>query len=161
WGPGAPPKPCVTDADCTDNNDCNGIEYCDPMKLTCAIKLMDCDDKNPCTMDSCDPMTGCAHMPLDGVPCAETCLPVGMCNLGVFKGARLDCADNNVCPPDGCAPARGCTHTPVAGDCDDGTACTTNDVCQNGICVGVAIDCNDANICTDDTCEPVHGCVHV
>jgi hypothetical protein len=30
-----------------------------------------CDDNNPCTDDSCDPVSGCVHTPLDGVPCDD------------------------------------------------------------------------------------------
>ena len=33
-------------------------------------------------------------------------------------------------------------------DCDDGNACTSDDVCTDGVCVGEAMDCEDDNECT-------------
>ncbi|MBI1825572.1 MAG: hypothetical protein HY287_13160 [Planctomycetes bacterium] len=45
--------------------------------------------------------------------------------------------------------------------CDDGNACTANDVCSNGKCGGVPVDCSDNNICTNDLCNPTTGCYHV
>ncbi|MBJ20910.1 MAG: hypothetical protein CL933_16000 [Deltaproteobacteria bacterium] len=31
---------------------------------------LDCDDLNPCSAESCDAMTGCAHTPILGCPAA-------------------------------------------------------------------------------------------
>lgn len=163
WGPGAPPKPCMVDADCSDGNDCNGIEYCDQVKKTCAINFKGCDDNNPCTTDTCDPVTGCAHASLDNVPCKspDACITQASCNMGVCEGVPVNCDDKNVCTQDDCDHMTGCTHTPVPGKCDDGTVCTKDDTCQNGKCIGEPIDCNDANICTDDHCDPKKGCIQV
>lgn len=44
------------------------------------------------------------------------------------------------------------------GSCNDGNACTTNDVCVNNVCVGTTISCNDNNPCTDDACNVSTGC---
>jgi hypothetical protein len=43
--------------------------------------------------------------------------------------------------------------------CNDGSACTNNDVCGGGVCAGTAITCNDNNACTTDSCNPGTGCV--
>jgi hypothetical protein len=64
---------CVTDADCTDNNACNGAEYCQAGICFNRSPLV-CDDGNPCTIDGCDPQNGC------------TVTPAGGCMLG---GQRL------------------------------------------------------------------------
>ena len=60
----------------------------------------DCDDDDACTVDTCDPESGCRH---------ET----------------LSCDDDDFCTNDACDAATGCTHEPVperpvtcgAGDC--------------------------------------------
>ena len=55
-----------------------------------------------------------------------------------------------------------CAGQPDGTPCDDGDACTTNDVCMGGVCVGAEpTDCNDGNTCTDDLCDPIIGCVHI
>ncbi len=85
----------------------------------------DCDDRNPCTTDACDPATGA---------CVNT---------------AVDCDDRNPCTTDACDPATGaCVNTAV--DCDDQNPCTT-DACDRatGACVNTAVDCDDQNPCTD------------
>jgi hypothetical protein len=47
-----------------------------------------CDDGNACTVDSCDPQSGCQTAP-------------------------LSCDDGDVCTQDACDPATGCTTTPL------------------------------------------------
>jgi hypothetical protein len=44
--------------------------------------------------------------------------------------------------------------------CDDGDACTLNDVCNSSLeCVGGgALSCDDGNVCTSDTCVSPQGC---
>jgi len=45
--------------------------------------------------------------------------------------------------------------------CNDGNACTTNDMCVGGVCTGGAPpNCDDTNVCTSDSCDTVMGCVH-
>jgi hypothetical protein len=64
-----------------------------------------------------------------------------------------DCDDNNPCTDDWCDPGvNECFYTNIADPCDDGNACTQNDVCNAGICAGTAINCNDGISCTTDTC---------
>ncbi len=49
---------------CDDGNACTQIDTC--QSETCAGSgLLDCDDHNPCTTDSCDPAIGCLHAPTD------------------------------------------------------------------------------------------------
>ncbi len=74
-----------------------------------------CNDNNPCTADSCDPIVGsCAYTP-------------------VSAGGGM-CDDANPCTIDGCDANSGlCTHT--AGN--DGTTCEVNHTCGKcgaGVC---------------------------
>src|SRR5437763_1868440 len=57
-----------------------------------------CDDGNSCTVDSCDPATGCTHVALqDGAPCddGDPCATGRLCVTGVCQvpGAALTGAD--------------------------------------------------------------------
>ncbi len=70
----------------------------------CVHVPINCDDGNPCTLDSCDPASGCVHTP-------------------------VNCDDGQVCTNDSCDPASGqCVHTPV--NCDDGNSCTDDSCIQ-------------------------------
>ena len=97
-----------------------------------------CDDADACTIDACDPSTGCTH----------TALPASACD------------DGNLCTDDACVPATGCTHTDNALPCDDGVACTGADTCGGGACAGTPDDaaCEDGEPCTQNTCDPALGC---
>ena len=99
-----------------------------------------CDDKNGCTV---------------GDVCSN-----GTCTAGVAK----DCQDSNPCTDDACETSTGnCTHKANTAVCDDGVACTLNDLCDAKVCVGAPSDatCTDSNACTDDTCDKVKGCQHL
>lgn len=124
----------------------------------------DCDDNQPCTVDSCDAFGNCIHTLTvgsacdDGKPCTvgETCAASGECGAGIPR----DCNDNNVCTDDTCHATLGCVYTPVPGTCSDGSVCTINDQCESGTCVGQAIVCEDANLCTDNMCDAIDGCYY-
>ncbi|HDR73579.1 MAG TPA: hypothetical protein ENN85_06680 [Methanoculleus sp.] len=81
-------------------------------------------------------------------------------------GIPLDCDDGNPMTEDWCDPAFGCRHEDIGGGiadgtpCDDGNACTINDVYDGGVCSGVALDCDDGDPLTDDWCDPAVGCRH-
>ncbi|NUN16162.1 MAG: hypothetical protein HUU55_21255, partial [Myxococcales bacterium] len=63
---------------------------------------------------------------------------------------------------DGCDSNAACTHVNNTAGCDDGNACTANDVCGGGSCIsGAAVTCNDSNVCTNDSCVPATGCVYL
>ena len=122
----------------------------------------DCDDRDACTDDACDPTSGCLHTP-NTAPCddGQACSTDDRCQAGVCLGVPLQsCDDGNPCTTDACRDDTGCVHTPNALDCDDGDACTTADTCLAGACAGgPPPDCDDGNPCTDDHCEPATGCV--
>lgn len=99
----------------------------------------DCDDLNPCTIDFCDALVGCAHLPTQS-PCCV--------------GATSVCDDGNGCTNDFCDPLSGeCSHEPNSAGCDDNNPCTVSDMCLHGICGGEPRGCDDGEPCTTDSCD--------
>jgi hypothetical protein len=47
---------------CADGNACTIDEACDPA-IGCSATKLDCGDNDACTIDACDPDTGCVHTP--------------------------------------------------------------------------------------------------
>ena len=99
---------CVTGQACTADGGCEG-------------KALDCDDGNPCTVDSCAAAVGCIHAPKadktacdDGNPCtkATTCL-------------AGTCIGKNSCQ---CKADADCEKY------DDGDKCNGLVLCKGGLC---------------------------
>ncbi len=64
--------PCTSDEECDDGNACNGLETCE--ERTCVDGTpLDCSDDDPCTEDSCDPISGCANVAIE-CPDDEQCI---------------------------------------------------------------------------------------
>ena len=104
-----------------------------------------CDDQSPCTVDACDPVSGCTKTPLPGGVCDDgnACTQGDSCAGGFCTGALVVCDDQNACTSDSCDPADGCQTQPAAAGapCDDGNACTADDACEAGQCVGTDTGC--------------------
>jgi hypothetical protein len=88
---------------CEPDNHCLEGGLCDSGVCVGGVPI-DCNDFNSCTVDGCDPATGCTHV-----------------------GA--DCSDGDPCTIDQCADLGGCDH--LAVDCTDGDTCT-DDACDSG-----------------------------
>ncbi len=170
-------NPCTTDAcdvakgctttdntaACDDGSACTTGDAC--LAGACLPGAnTDCDDKNPCTKDSCDKAQGCLHANADMIACddGDGCSTGDMCMGGKCAGAGgKNCDDGNVCTKDSCDPIKGCQTAAAPSACDDASACTTGDACQAGACVpGAATNCDDKNPCTKDSCDKVKGCLH-
>jgi subtilisin family serine protease len=128
---------CLSDAECSDGNTCNGGETCNLESGLCTPGTpLECDDGNPCTADSCNLMTGCAHAVIaDGAACPDgnVCNGSEICQAGAcVAGAAPNCDDGNACTTDSCNPATGCAPTPVADGigCGGGDACSAAGTCQ-------------------------------
>ena len=153
---------------CTDNNVCNGVEACGTDGHCHTVTpALNCDDGNPCTIDSCDSMQGCQHTPVqDGTSCSDgdACNGLETCQGGFcFTGAPPDCTVGNPCVTGSCDPASGCIVNPVPDgtSCSDGNACNGQETCSNGNCQpGTPLNCDDNNSCTADGCGAVAGCQH-
>ena len=99
---------------CLDATVCNGAESCQNGTCTAGTPL-NCNDNNPCTADSCDPVLGCLHTPLgEGASCsdgdicngAETC-HLGLCIPGIapFQSGptcRVPCDGTHLCASGTC-----------------------------------------------------------
>jgi len=148
-------------APCDDFDACTTGDTCSGGRCV-GRAARSCDDGNPCTDDSCNPLTGCVHTP-NSAPCddLDACTMGDTCAGGRCVGAPRSCDDGNGCTDDTCRPEIGCVHTANRAPCDDGDACTTADTCSGGICVGgPPRSCDDGNPCTDDACRPDTGCVY-
>lgn len=139
--PEAPPSTTIcVDGQLTDGRAACDLPECAPLDL--------CEDGNPCTLDACDPASGCSHAPqLDATP--------------------AECDDGDPCTTDGCG-ALGCVHEPAAdpAGCDDGDPCTTESCGPKGCeyapvegCCSESAPCFDGDPCTRDVCDPAsHTC---
>ena len=173
-------KPCTQDA-CDGKNGCQHKpldgQSCDADGSVCtdgdackegvcvAGAKKDCDDKNPCTQDSCDMAKGCTHTDDDGKPCdadGSACTAGDVCQGSqCVKGVTVSCDDGNPCTVDKCDGKTGqcgITNEDDGIPCDDGTKCTSKDACSGGTCKGKAVSCDDDNPCTDDVCDKTSGC---
>jgi hypothetical protein len=155
---------------CDDGNACTASDHC--VAGVCAPgPAVVCDDLSECTVDSCQPDTGCVFEALPGC-----CLYDLQCSDG--DGCTLDecvnqkcqhqpmvCQDSNPCTTDSCSPEKGCVYTSVPGCCQVDQDCTDNNLCTYQWCADGTCQyedfagCADNNPCTEDTCDPATGCV--
>lgn len=147
--------PCgVTDA-CFEDR-CNAAGLC------VAVSLVSCDDENPCTADSCDPVTGCKSAPQVGAGCddGDNCTEKDSClGDGTCAGVAMECTADP-CHKAACDPETGtCVQTPDVGAlCDDGDKCTTFDKCtSSGVCAGNSKCAKPTNPCHKAVCSPEDG----
>ena len=170
---------------CDDGDLCTE-DGCDPAG-GCFHTAKVCDDQDLCTIDTCHAKTGdclfspktmscepCSSAVCDGATGEVACLPLDCddedacttdsCSQekGGCTHVAVVCNDDNYCTDDSCDPETGCAHVLNQLPCDDGNACTINDICAAGICTGGKdANCNDGNPCTDDVCDPESGCANV
>ena len=144
-------------ADAADASACPGGTAC------ACEKNEDCDSKD------CRPPAG-GGAKVCQPPCQKTTPPDEICDgLDNDCDGNVDdkgCDDANLCTKDACELGTDGKYACATSadkeneNCDDGSACSTNDACSNGKCVGTAVDCDDQNVCTDDSCDPKSGCVN-
>ena len=137
--------PVMEPLPCDDGDPCTIEDAC--ADGGCAGQPDPCDDGNACTDDACPAATGaCVHPPVpDGRPCGspDPCSPAhGSCAAGL------------------CEPLGEEGVPPEGSPCDDGLACTTDDICRSRVCTGLPDDCDDRRPCTVDACVEPEGCVY-
>ena len=115
----------------------------------------ECDDGDPCTDDSCEPITGCTATD-NTEPCddSDVCTTSDTCEAGTCVGGPSPCDDLNPCTLDSCDAATGCDNDP-----DDTAVCdpplnATSGACSGGVCVPDACETGYASADGD----PVTGC---
>ncbi len=158
----------LTGRTCDDGLVCTENDRC--VMGNCRGTRINCDDGNDCTAETCLEPDGCTYRVLpDGSACSDydpdgnSCLLSGECDNGVCEGVPVDCDDNNPCTDDTCSDSVPglCVHTANHAPCNDGNACTVNDVCANKVCGGTPVACDDDNDCTEDVCNVTTGlCDH-
>ena len=171
----AAPRPNLSA--CDDGDKCTTGDLCDGGVCHAGLAL-ECDDSDPCTVDSCDKAKGCVKAPAkDGIACddgdgdtgPDTC-EAGKCksgpDLNKCKGSG-DCDDKDVCTDDVCNLTSGvCSHpVNIDGPCDDDDVCTIGEKCgkkdDKAACLPASVtNCDDANACTTDTCDAKTGCLN-
>ncbi len=159
--PAAQQEGCDDGNACTENDVC-GFGSCNGSAIDVATK---CDDDNSCTIDACDPKTGCIHTPKnkgdacnDGDACTDgdTCDDSGVCAAGV----KVKCDDGDQCTEDGCDKVKGCVYVAFQNGvtCDDNDKCTEKDECADGKCKGaLKPEAQAPNSCLIVSCDPPTG----
>jgi hypothetical protein len=117
-----------------------------------------CDDGNPCTIDTCTAQGMCDWPPVtDNEPLANQTpgdCTLRICNQGVevpqYDPSDLP-DDGNDCTDDSCSESDGPVHDTAAADGSSCTEGTQAGRCANGTCV--TVECQ-----TDDQCDPDTSC---
>jgi hypothetical protein len=163
-------NPVPKDSLCNDGNQCTQKDACDGAGKCNGTNAKVCDG-DACNDGVCTPTNGaCSTKPkAKGVTCndADLCTQLDTCDgAGKCSGADPVLCKSDTCN-DGVCSGGNCGLKPKQGDvgCDDGNACTTNDVCGGGKCLAgtytcpckINADCDDANACTVDTCNLAAG----
>ena len=136
-GPGCNHEPIMESESCDTPCIKNGI--CSSGKCSEGTPV-DCDDKNPCTQDSCDSLKGCVNKVAiecgpDEKCCGESCCSSEQVCYDNYYCCSPDCVDKN-CGDDGCD-----------GSCGE---CIGQDICIDSNCV-CQPNCVDKE-CGDDGC---------
>ncbi len=85
---GACAATCTKDSDCDDGDVCTGTEICNPTTKTCQTGTPPvCDDKDDCTDNKCDPVSGCYYPLIDADGDGHAATSLGACGD--------DCNDND------------------------------------------------------------------
>lgn len=179
-----------TPVNCDDHNDCTNDSYStasgscvhalrpdgDTCKLSglaqgrckagvCAVACQrdeDCEDRQSCTGEHCDPTTKTCIYEADDASCndglfcngVESCQPF----IGCVPGQAPECSDTVACTTDSCDEAsKSCKHATNDKLCDDGNPCTAMRCDATLGCVGTPLSgtpCDDKNACTEnDRCQ--------
>ena len=137
---------------CDDGTACTVLDHCAEGACV-AGDAVSCDDGTPCTTDSCNPVSGCGHAPVEnGASCSDgnPCTGNDHCTGGLCGGQTGDGDGPCGCNDDGdCAPL------------DDGNACNGTWACVLGHCAiksGSVVSCPPAiGKCLVSVCVPATG----
>jgi len=159
---------------CVARNACEVDVKCvldDENKPACVRVEKKCDDKNACTVDSCDTKTGkCVHTAIKSkvcTECKEDCEAWGK-SLSLAKQCKRAVCDKKtrVCKAVDFKDKSKCTPPPECVECKPKNPCEQArcafDKAGKAFCERTSISCDDRNRCTADTCDIKTGkCVHI
>ncbi|HOP03712.1 MAG TPA: putative metal-binding motif-containing protein, partial [Tenuifilaceae bacterium] len=85
---------------CEDGDACTVGDVFDADCNCIGGPMVDCDDNNPCTVDTCHPELGCIHE-LNTQPCDDgnPCTTNDQCINGECAGTPIDCGEGSACDP--------------------------------------------------------------
>ena len=154
---------------CDDSDFCTESDACSEGE--CVGEPVDCDDLDPCTIDTCDAVTGCGSVEDLTLEGCERC------------GLDADCDDGDSCTEDICNSLH-CEYTELPyctpAVCLDETACVDADPCTIDSCVlgppsacfnipvspcqvdipcETDADCDDTSPCTQTSCGANNLCI--
>lgn len=90
---------CTSNATCSDNNVCNGVETCASGKFCLPGVPLICDDGDLCTTNTCDPITGCSFTPVTCSAPNTSCDPYdGICKTPFQKACSFLGLSFGTCP---------------------------------------------------------------
>ncbi|MFA7653485.1 MAG: MopE-related protein [Candidatus Magasanikbacteria bacterium] len=140
----------VIDEDfCADDNDCaDPTPYCHPMDGICVACHNDaqCDDGDPCTVDTCNVDTCVYSNEVDGTPCSDAlfCNGAETCQAGVCEAGDDPCDVGEVC-----SESLNTCEVPIGPDYDgDGYSVAEGDCDDDG-----ATGSSPARWCENDATE--------
>ncbi|MCO4759914.1 MAG: hypothetical protein KC502_00290 [Myxococcales bacterium] len=153
----------------TDEGDTGGADECKVDKdCDGKIKYDETDESNLCKAPACVAGKCELKAKATGADCddGKGCTDTDKCNgQGECKGVincKAEVCNEPICLNDGTCSSKA---IPVAlkEKCDDGNACTENDLCGFGSCGGTAFDvqtkCDDDESCTTESCDKDKGCL--
>lgn len=161
---------CMTDADCDEGEPCIVGHTCVEGACQAGV-LVECSGFNSeCMTASCDPAGPEGNCDMEspvanGAECSDgnECTNGDSCMDGACQaGTPTQCAPPDQCHAAGtCNPETGsCSYAPLENGtpCNDGNACTRDDVCANGACLaGTSMECVPVAECQVGQCNPQSG----
>jgi hypothetical protein len=141
------------DTSCDDAQACSAESTCRDGVCT-PLTSLDCDDKNPCTDDTCGEPAGCLTTNnTRSCDDDDACTERDFCIAGSCTGTPKDCSGlSDACNRGECQrPSGACKAIPLAQSvgCDDANSCTSLDQCNAGRCGGSGDACGpNASACS-------------
>jgi hypothetical protein len=155
---------------CNDGNACTQTDTCQTGVCTGASPVA-CAAPDQCKEQGvCNTATGaCSYASKpNSTPCNDgnACTQTDTCQTGVCTGASpVACAAPDACQEQGiCNPGTGtCTNDPRPDNapCNDGNACTFDDLCRDGSCMGTPAACLPHFCDMSVACDGTGGCLRV
>jgi len=141
---------------CTPPNGCYSSK-CDPQTAECVFSDK-CDDKNLCTLDSCEGGV-CKNVAIDCEDASKCTL--NACVSGACSSSNTECDDGIECTLDSCDSNLGCSNNPDDSFCKTLNPCVNQKCDKLKGCVATNITCPDTGlICILSACVPYEGCAN-